>query len=332
MSQDKSPYADGVESLIRIGGRRVDPPTSAQGRVWTATLDTWHRQQARRRTRATLGWLAAAAALVAAVGAVISLSPASAPPATVARLDRAVGSAEVRQQDEDAWRPIAPSSEVSLVSGTSLRTSPDGRLGIEVAGGVSVRLAEASEIRLSADRRIRLIRGTIYVDTGPYGHAGPIQVVTAAATFEDFGTQFEVKYVDEGVRLRVREGQVVFDHQGDRVAASAEQQVDIGPDGEVTRRTIARSDASWNWVESVSPAAPTDGHTMATLLEWVSRETGRGIRYADADIRREAMTTTLHGQLSGVSPLETLDVMLATTHLTYEISDDQAIEVSRRMD
>ena len=332
MSHDKPPCADGVESLVRIGGRRIDPPAIARDRVWKATLDTWHRQQARRHTRSTVGWLAAAAVLIAAVGTVISLSPATAPAASIARLDRAVGSTEVRWHDEDAWRPVVPGSDMSLASGTSLRTAPDGRLGIEVAGGVSVRLAEASEIRLSADRRIRLIRGTVYVDTGPYGHAGPIQIVTAAATFEDFGTQFEVQYADESIRLRVREGQVVFDYQGDRVAASAEQQVDIGPGGEVTRRTIARSDNSWNWIESVSPAAPTDGNSLAALMDWVSRETGRGIRYADVDIQREAMTTTLHGQLSGVSPLETLDLMLATTHLTYEIGDDQTIEVSRRMD
>ena len=332
MSHDKPLHPDAVETLVRLGGRRADPPAAARHRAWAATRNTWQRDQSRRRVRRTVGWLAAAAAVLVAVGALFALRPATISAPAVARLDRAIGPVEMRPPGAKQWRALAEEEGLALPPGTRLRTSADSRLGLNVAQGVSVRLAGSSQLELSSDRRIRLVRGVIYVDTGPLGRAGPVQVVTDTTTFEDFGTQFEVHYMDGGIRLRVREGQVVFGQDGDRLVARAEEQVDIDAQGRISRRAISRSDGSWSWIEAVSPTAPTDGEPLSTLLAWVSRETGRTIHYANDGVKAEADATTLHGQLSGVSPLETLDAMLATTRLTYTIGEDRAIELSRRPD
>jgi hypothetical protein len=333
MNPENLMNVDAVQALIRIAGQREDPPAGAYDRVWPAAEATWLKSLRRRRTRRAAGWLAAAAAVVVAgVTAVIWLRPTAQPVTEVARLDRTVGSLEIHAASGGAWLPVDVGLSDGLAPGTRLRTGVDGRAGLLLGGEVSVRLAESSEIELADERKVRLVRGVVYPDTGPGGRGGQVQVITAGGTLQDFGTQFEVSYDDSGLRLRVREGQVVMARDAQRLVAHAEQQIAVDGQGRISRDVLSRSDPAWHWVESVAPSATTDGQPVTALLQWVSRETGRELRYADRAIEQEAAATILHGQLSGLAPLKTLEVMLATTDLAYKISDDEAIEVLRRPD
>jgi hypothetical protein len=56
------------------------------------------------------------------------------------------------------------------------------------------------------------------------------------------------------------------------------------------------------------------------LLSWLSRETGRELRFADAAAEREAETLTLHG-IAGLTPSEVLEVIDDTTSLGYSETD-----------
>jgi ferric-dicitrate binding protein FerR (iron transport regulator) len=332
MNAQEGPDRDAVDQLMRIAGPRERPPAGAYERIWPAAQATWRNKLRRRRMRRAGSWFVAAAAVLGAVFVLIGPRQPTGSVAAVARVDRTVGRVETRLAGADDWLPSGKSNGPALRAGTRLRTGSDGRAGLLVAEDVSLRIAESSMIELTGAREVHLLRGTLYVDTGPGGDGGRIRLVTAAGSAEDFGTQFELRYVDGELRLRVREGQVVIAHDADRLVANAGYQMSLDRKGEVDRRDFSRADPAWLWVESVAPAPPTDGLPVAGLLEWVSRETGRELRYADAAVEREAAGTVLHGRLSNLPPLETLEIMLATTNLAYEVGPDGSIGVRNRQE
>jgi ferric-dicitrate binding protein FerR (iron transport regulator) len=162
------------------------------------------------------------------------------------------------------------------------------------------------------------LAGRAYIDSGRGERAGePVEIVTPTATAIDVGTQFEVSLLGETYRLRVREGRVVLRHGGENSDGAAGDQLLIGPDGRLERTSILTTDADWQWVESVAAAPDINEQPVTELLDWVTRETGRPIRYKDSEVERRAATTVLHGSIRHLAPLEALGVMLATTNLEY---------------
>lgn len=322
------PVAQAVASLIHAAGRREAPPTESYDRVLTAALETWQRKVRRRRWWRIASGLAAAA-LLGTLSAVLftTQGPAIESP-KVARLDRLVGGAEARAPGADSWAPLAGSS-ATLQVGARVRTSENGTAGLTLLSGVSVRLAPMTEVVFEADASVRLSHGVLYADTGP-GDGGTINVITPAGTAHDFGTQFEIRYEHERLRLRVREGRVALLRDAQRVVADAGTQVAVNAAGEVSRTTIAPSDPAWQWVEAVAPAPDFDGQPVSVLLAWVARETGRTVHYADESVKRQASATILHGKVGPLAPLEALDVLLATTDLTYGTRDDSTIDVRHK--
>ena len=328
MTAERTTEMDAVEALIRAAGAREQPPAGAYERVWPAAEAAWRRGLQRRRRRIG-GWMAAAAT-VAAVAVIISLQSPAGPPAVVAYVDRVAGSLQIRAAGDDAWLPVPAASGQPVVTGSRLRTGGDGRVGLQLPGEVSLRMAGSSELEMSGQGDVRLLQGVVYVDTGPGGGGGRIRLLTEAGTAQDFGTQFEFGYLDGGLRLRVREGQVVIERGAERLVAGAGQQLAVDAAGRIARSDWPRSDPAWRWIESVAPAPPTDGQPVAALLDWAARETGRPLRYAAPAAEQAAARTILHGRLSGLAPLATLDLMLATTGLAYTIGADESIEVRTR--
>jgi hypothetical protein len=332
MTLELDSNAEVVGTLLRLAGTREQPPDGAYERVWPAVEAAWHDKLAHRRRQRATRWLAAAAVVVASVAAVVGLRSSMEPSLQVARLDRTIGSLEIRSPGAETWIATGIAAGRELAAGTRLRTSAAGRAGLLLDAAVSLRVAGSSEIELSGPRDIRLLQGVVYVDTGPGGAGGQIRLVTDSSTFQDFGTQFEVSYVEGELRLRVREGQVVMGRDTERHVAYAGQQIAVDPQGRMAREDFSGSDPAWRWIESVAPASSTDGQPVTALLGWVSRETGRKLRYDDPAVEQLAAATILHGRLSELTPLETLDVLLATTDLEYRLGQDEAIEVSRRQD
>jgi hypothetical protein len=80
--------------------------------------------------------------------------------------------------------------------------------------------------------------------------------------------------------------------------------------------------AEWRWVESIATAPDVNDQPVMELLDWVARETGRPIRFKDAEVERRAASTILHGSVRNLAPLDALSLMLATTDLDYvELTD-----------
>ena len=130
-----------------------------------------------------------------------------------------------------------------LMSASRLRTGRGSRISFVLANDVSVRLDELTEIELESGSRIRLMAGTVYVDSGRNRFTiQPIQIVTQQGTASDIGTQFELRYIDDVLRLRVREGRVLLQREAKQISSTQGDQLSIDPSGQVVWAQIAVDD------------------------------------------------------------------------------------------
>lgn len=320
---------DLVATLIRSAGWRGQPPPGSRERVLAAVEAKWNASLRRRRLWRAGSAVAATFLVAATAVGLLRMGPFQDTAAIVAHVDRIAGPVETRPAGAGAWLQAVEAAHQPVYAGTRMRTGGTGTAGLLLTSGVSLRLASASAIELQDANRLRLVHGAMYVDTGPDGRGGTVEVVTTAGTVLDMGTQFELKLDDAQLRVRVREGQVVLRRDDGDIVTQAGGQLTMGRDGKVSRSSIDPADPSWQWAERIAPAPETDGRTAASLLAWVARETGRDLRYLDEDAEKAAGVTILHGRISGLTPLQTLDVLLATTTLEYGLGSDGSITIGQ---
>ncbi len=329
-SQDQL-ESDAVAILLRVAGPRRSPPEASRLRVWRGVEKTWLQVQRRRRQRRIAVW-AGVAATGLVLGLIFMIEGQSPPgqPAPVATVDTVIGPVESRIPDAP-WAMLAAMAPTELAPGTQVRTGESGLLGLVLNGGVSLRLANSTAVQLDDGRHVRLLDGTVYVDTGPRGRPGSIELLTEAGTVQDFGTQFELQHPDrDKLRLRVREGRVVLSRATERLVADAGEQLAIASDGTASRSRLAPDEPAWRWAEALAPEPVIDKQPVSTLVRWVARETGRGYVFANEAAARLAEATILHGRTGRLEPLMALDVMLMATDLRYSLRDDGTIEISQK--
>lgn len=316
---------DAVAQLIRTAGRRADPPPAAYERALAAATATW---QAKLRRRSQRRWFGAVAAsvLIAALTMLLASNLPQQPLPVAGRTDRIIGTVEVKTAD-GAWTALRGDA-VDLRARTEVRTQSGSRAGILLAGGASLRLADATAIVLESDATVRVLTGKVYLDTGAdhvTAEVRQFEVITPAGAATDIGTQFEVLYRNGAYRLRVREGRVRLSRDAGSIDSRAGEQVTIDSKGAIERMRLRAEDTDWQWVQSVAPAPDIDEQPLSVLLAWVARETGKSIRFEKPDVERKAETTILHGNIRHLSPLEALTVMLATTDLEHVLLDEDTI-------
>ncbi len=211
-------------------------------------------------------------------------------------------------------RTAAAGTEVT--SGDAVETSPQALVALR-AGATSIRLDAATRLRLLPGRRIELERGAVYLDTPPGGaHAGGFEVLTAAGTFRELGTQFEVRAEGKAVRIRVREGAIEFRAaNGGTRRVEASHELLAEPLVAATVRPTASTGPGWEWAARAAPRPPLGDATLAELLAWVSRETGSEITYVHEEDSVMARSAVLHGPLEGLDPVSALAVALPTCGL-----------------
>jgi ferric-dicitrate binding protein FerR (iron transport regulator) len=317
---------DFVETLIRAGGRRVDPPEEAYRTVFAAAEVALREKINRRRWRHAAAWLAVAAAVGAlAIGLSLTLWQPARPRVEVARVDRLNGQVEWREPGSHEWISLAGSA-ASLRSGGTLRTREGTGVGLLYPDGSSLRLAPGSEVELTEAWVVTLRGGTVYVASA-VREAGRLEVITPRGLVRHVGTQFELSYEAPLLRMRVREGRVALSSGGRRVMAQAGEQLTIGVSGDVERRTLASDDPAWHWAESLAPMPQFDNRSARVLLEWAARETGRELVYGDPAIEQRTAGVILHGEPGPLAPEAALDIMLATTDLRAEIAEGGRIRV-----
>jgi FecR protein len=307
---------DMIGRLLDFAGPRPEAPADLLAEVkrrahpvWRAKVEA-HARARRRRDR--VRWLAAAAVLVLAAGIVYWQRGRGAAAAATARVETALDADRLGTGRLAVGDLLAPGSEVETAAG--------GYAALRLAGGASLRLDAATRLRLESPAVLALQRGAVYLDSGP-GRDGGIEVRTPLGVARDVGTQFEVRLGEGELRLRVREGEVALEVDATSHLVRAGGFLAVTGDG-----TVAIEDAdaagygpAWRWVLDAAPSFDPEGRTLGELLDWVARETGWQLRFADPALAQEARSARLHGSLAGLPPDQAAELVLPSSGLAYRL-------------
>ena len=320
-----------IERVLKSAGLREKPPADVERAVREQLRGQWRDVVAERsrRGRQRVAY-ALAAGVVAAVVGVWAIAPRFADsPVAVASVALASGDLRVTSGWLDRWHDV--STGQALLEGQTLETGPDGRGALALPGGISARVARGSRLIVAARDRLELARGTIYVDSGPVPTpAAPLAVVTPSGTVRHVGTQYEVRLLPAGVRVRVRDGTIEWRSSGGTLERSgAGEQLTISNDGRVERTSVPGYGAAWDWTLEAAPSIDIEGMPLSRFLAWAARETGRGIAYATPEVEREAAGIVVHGSITGLTPPEALDAVLATTNVQARVSGGSLVVDAR---
>ncbi|MEA2599075.1 MAG: transrane sensor [Acidobacteriota bacterium] len=202
-----------------------------------------------------------------------------------------------------------------------------GPVLVQTVGGVTVRLHAETRLRFVSAAVLALERGAIYVDTGSGPRSSTAIVVrTPLGTVRDVGTRFAIQVVDpETLLVRVRDGEVLTEHQGRTDRTPAGQELVLRRDGTVERHAVAIHGPAWEWVLETAPGFEIEGRSLREFLDWVSRETGWQIVFADPELARSAGDTVLHGSLGGLRPDRAPFAVLPGAGLEGKLEDGKLV-------
>ncbi len=329
---------DGIGELLRLAEPPAISPERMERHRQLARAHWQRKVRARARRRRSIYGLAAAAVIGLAIGLwqvsrheePVSLAPMTAPTdrptaGPVARLATLAG--PVRHQTDGATREIPDSSGLlqagdEIHAGTVLETARDSRAAFRLAGGHELRLDVDTCLRLVSDRVLALERGALYVDSRE--SPGSLEIRTPLGTARDIGTRFEVRLDDASLRVRVRDGRVAVDRDGQIHEAGRGAELTLDSYGALARREIEVYGPEWRWSLEVAPAFDAEGRPISELLDWVTRETGWRLRL-DPAVARGAATVTISGSIKGLPPDQILNVILPTTGLKHRVEDGELI-------
>jgi ferric-dicitrate binding protein FerR (iron transport regulator) len=319
---------DDVATLVRLAGwRRAVPPERTE-RVRAAALACWQQELRGRSRRLRYVW-AAGVALAAAASIVLVVSFRALPVrpsgstesgamARVESMSGAIWARDTSAAARSARRPLSTGDEIPL--GSELVTAPDGRAALRLDSGHSLRLDTGSRVRLLAEDAIALDAGAIYVDSAPERPAEiALAVHTPLGVVREIGTQFEVRLAPDSVRVRLRDGAVAVSHDGGELEVRAGNELQLSAGGLVTRQAVATHGPGWDWMVGVTPMLDLEGRTARAFLDWVARERGWTLAFADESAARAAGEVVLGGGAEGLSLDQALDAVLATCRMTYRV-------------
>ena len=327
MNESDEPGADNpnLDRLLRTAGPRARPPSDIESEVRGAVHREWQAVVAKRRRTRHFMQAALAAGLAAVAVAAWFLDRGAPERVIVAAVERTLDGTVVRTGDLPTERPLTLNQQ--LHSGDTLLTSAAGAASIRLTDGVSLRIDSNSTVRLAAVDDIAITSGAVYVDAGAKpDEKNHLRVQTPAGFVQHIGTQYEVRVLQSGTRIRVREGRVRFSAAAGRlIVGEAGTQLTILPDGEVHSEAVARSGETWNWIGQVVPTYLIENRPLTEFLEWASRELGEDIVYATPASRAEAAGVRLRGSIEGLTPGAALAAVLSTTRLVSTEKDGRIL-------
>jgi ferric-dicitrate binding protein FerR (iron transport regulator) len=145
-----------------------------------------------------------------------------------------------------AGRPLVDGDSILL--NAAVQTAGGARATLRLADGVEVRLDTGTEVVFPVSGAVTLTRGGAFFDTGARRGSEPIEVRTAIATVHDIGTRFEVRLIDNAMRVRVRDGIVQMHSGGASRPGARGTELLARQDGSIETRPIPITGADWDWV------------------------------------------------------------------------------------
>ena len=334
MDQPTDEDMSGDEELMRrlfaVLGRRRVPNEAAMARAEDEFRQALGPTVRRRKRRRTVTLMALAASVLIAIVVVFSAnSPDQTNAGSIARLVSSTGPVEIVGGTPSGVKG-------AIRAGQSIMTGPTGRAAIRYRD-TDVRVDVASTVRFDAARLV-LHRGAIYVDTNNISPAPPSVIVeTRFGMVGHTGTQFVAKVDADKLTVGLREGGIyVKSSAGDRRDLSAEPGraliAEVDSSGRVQIRQGLRYGGLWSWVPAASPTYTTEGRSLDEYLAWLAREYGYTVDYADAETRARAETTSIHGDVSGLSIEDAVHAVTATTRVNVTLDPAGTLHVASARD
>jgi len=307
-----------AEHALAHGLRAAALPADALPRIHRATAQEWRAQLTRAAWRRRLAVAAAASmATLAALGTWNLLGSDSfqrgAPLGELSRFEAPGVFERHRFARDSALRIGAPLRPMQLLDFRSDSL-------VALTGGGNLRVARSSRLEVSADNTVRLTAGELYVDVpAQAGGSRRFVVLTEAGEFRHVGTQFALAIVGGQTRLRVREGSVRWHAGGGDATVPAGSEVLIDRAGTWTRRAIATSGREWAWIEALTPEIEIENRPLAEFLQWAARESGRKLVLGDDGAGIQVMAIRMHGNIHGLTVMEALSAVMASTSLRFDL-------------
>ncbi|HMB61206.1 MAG TPA: FecR domain-containing protein [Xanthomonadales bacterium] len=333
----RSQENDVLAELFRHASARQRPPPGDEQAIRDALQAQWEDMTLRsRRGRKSWVWGIAASLMLAAVLGVLLQSRFSASqlPSPLAVASIVKGNI-TRSEGSDSGAQQVRENE-KLTSGQSLRTTAGSRLGLTWSSGVSIGLDEFTELRLVSNQEVFLVQGRVYMDFPPGAPTeNSLAITSEQGLIKHHGTQFMTQLSTAGLAISVREGEVAFlpsqSDQKDPLLAGVGQQLSVSTGGEISVREIPTWGQEWAWTESLSVGFDSDGRSVAELLAWAGRETGRKVQYTSVEARSAAQSALLHGKLE-IEPGQAIAVVTATSDLRARMENGHIVVRLARSD
>ncbi|HEV2285150.1 MAG TPA: FecR family protein [Steroidobacteraceae bacterium] len=331
MSGDRKPSADAdaLGTLIALAGPRSAPDEAQMAAARAVVEREWQRTVTRHRRRRYLLQAAGTAAMLAFVVGALTLwrNAATVPPMPTVF----IGSRGPLQLAPQRSAALLQAGD-ALPPGTTLQTGAAAAALLK-SGASSVRIGPQTRLRIGDSGSLELQQGRLYVDSGPEpGAASALRVRTPLGVVSHVGTQFQLQLDPAGdLVLAVREGRIELSGTGGSLVVHSGESLRVAAGGRVEHGVVTPYDASWQWVTAYVPDFAIAGRSLGAFLDWYLRETGRSLVLDGPLTREQIQQTTLSGSISGLTPDQALEAVVATTGLKYDLRSPGELRLSIRI-
>ena len=313
-----------LEQLFQRAGRRETPPAEIATEVRAAVHKEWMANTASIRWQSVAGWALAASLALAML---VSLYALRHSPAPVSQLvaSVAVQQGPVTFLDDD--RVVALGQSPQLFSNQTIVTRANSTVSLDWHNGGSLRLDRNTRLRLHGVDEIELVAGQIYFDSGEamLPASQGLRIRTHAGMIRHVGTQFMTLVDDTIVVIRVREGSVAFDGVASSGTTVAGHKLELYANGATKEFTDNGFGKDWQWITEIAPLRSFEGVHVIEFLNWVSRETGRSLRFASENANRIAHSADIVIPTDLSPTVNSLKTVLQTTDLRSEVNGQEII-------
>jgi hypothetical protein len=140
------------------------------------------------------------------------------------------------------------------------------------------------------------------------------------------GTRYITQKLNDSLVVMVRQGKVSVDGAGFSANALEGERLLVSSNDAPVVVPVDSYGEEWGWIERTTPAWNTEGRTIFEFLNWVSRESGRPIRFESPVAEQLARTESLVGYgLVDLEPSVALRIVLMTTNLDWTIKDGAVV-------
>jgi len=315
--------------LLGKASPRPPPPASDETMIREAVHAEWQQVAGGHVRRRNITTFALAASVLLAVFA--TLNSLRQPVVDISDLQMATIEKQFGEVRVNSL-PASSAQVAAIEGGDLLETGDDSGIALGWHDGGSLRLDENTIVVFEAENQIYLQQGRIYFDSESSPLSSQIantnvvdlQIRTEHGVIRHLGTQYMTSVDADELVVSVRDGVVSI--VGNVTArALAGQQFAITSSGELAPGETNGVD-DWEWIEKSTPAVNLDGRLVSEALDWVSRESGRQIRYASDEAKSLAQDATLAGNYD-MEPTLAMKLFIQTVDLNAEI-DDEVIVVS----